>query len=163
MSDINNLPNQEYLGSNIVQCRPLENITKGAFSGQCTFVLDIPKDEVFFCKSLYMVGRVSLSKLYVTDGNPPSYIAPLGRIPAVNGTESVVGCIAPNGINNLFSKLQHEISGLNGSSVVQNIENYPQCVSMLRLNHEYPLSPRSFCLVNLHNPRAAGPCMRKHL
>lgn len=135
------LPEQEYNGSNIVQIRPQENITTGAFSGQATFIIDIAKDEMIIPKSIYMSARVSLSSSeFVTATNAlDTGNLPLGMTSTTVTNTKTVGCIASGGIDNLFNKMQHEISGIStGSSVVQNIENYQQTCSLLRLNHEHP-------------------------
>lgn len=134
------LPLQEYHGTNIVQIRPQENITTGAFNGQCTFIIDVGKDEMILPQSIYLAGRVSTSSCeYVINDNSVAVAnSPLGLVSVNNNNIKPVGCIASGGLNNFFNKCQHEISGLNGSSVVQNIENYQQACSLLRLSHEHP-------------------------
>jgi len=126
---------QEYHSCNTVQLRPQENVTQGAFAGMCTFVLDIAKDEVYFPQSAYLSARITIES-----STSAGVVLPLGMLP-VDGNVALTkpfGCISSGGVINMFSKLSHEIGGLSGSTVVQNIENLPQCNGLLRATHEIP-------------------------
>lgn len=134
---IEGVQDQVYYNSNIVQFRPAETVGANNFSGQVTFEIDIPKDEVYFPKTFYMGARVSVNV------NNPASATPQYLLQSNFTAARVIGCIASGGINNVFSKASHELgSAQAGSSVVQTLENYPQVCGLLRQSHEHPLSAK---------------------
>ena len=126
---------QEYSNCNTTQLRPQENITSTSFSGVATFIIDIAKDEMVLPQNSYLVGKFNINS-----SNAAGAVGPLGKVQLLSTDTNLkpVGCISSGGLMNCFSKLSHEIGSINGNSVVQNIENLPQCNGLLRQTHEMP-------------------------
>lgn len=134
---IEGVADQVYYNSNVVQFRPLENVTGSSFAGQATFEIDIAKDEMYMPRTFYMGARVSIITNRPGD-NTEQYL-----LNSDFTNRQIVGCIASGGINNIFSKAVHEVGGVAGSNIVQNINDYPEACGLLRQSHEHPLSAKT--------------------